>query len=126
MTHHHEFMPINSKTTKQEVINYAKRLEGSLKAYREGYVNDVPQWFGVAYIGWGTWEEDVYFVEVDSPIEAIKEFEKAVESGEFIGHGADNERDRKWIIGDEDRVLVYNVVEIGDYRRVVEHRWEKT
>lgn len=103
-------MPINTKTTKQEITAYAKRLEKALTAYREGYYTDGrDQWFAVAPYGWGSWEDDACFVEARSPSDALDQAHQLYELGDYEGS-----------------VIVYNVVEVGVYRRVIrETVWEK-
>ena len=80
------------------------------------------QWFGVAYIGWGTWQEDVYFVEAATPVDAIGEFEDAIENGDFEGHGYNLPNDRSLYPSTDERILVYEIKEYAEYRKT---KWEK-
>lgn len=83
------------------------------------------RWFGVAYIGWGTWNEDVFFVEAHTPEDAIELFEEEIEKGYFDGHGAVNKRDRSLFDDHPDTILVYEVFETGEYQAQTEITWKK-
>ena len=86
-----------------------------------GLVKSEARWYGVAYIGWGSWDEDVFFVESVTPEGAIEQFEDAVKKREFEGHGALNVDDR-CLFGQDERILVYEISEYAEYRRT---KWEK-
>ncbi len=50
-----EFMPINNKTTKKQLTEYAMKLEKALRAYRIGYYTEGKRLFVVrSYSGVGT------------------------------------------------------------------------
>jgi len=121
-----KFMPINSKTTKAQIVEYAKRLERAVNAYREGHYENQPQWFGVAPYGWGSWEEDVCFVEACTPKEALEKAEQEFKNDIWYPNTWD------WAESDRSnpfagRVFVYNIVEIGTYEKVVQLvEWAKT
>ncbi len=121
-------VPRNIKSyTKPDLIKYVHELEDIVCAYRKEYYAKGEKWFGVAWIGWGSWEEDVYFCEAITPKEAIQKFLAAHKDDTFIGHGYDNEYDRKVFgFGSESTILVYVINEIGWYREVpTKTEWEK-
>jgi len=82
----------------------------------------IDQWYGVAYIGWGSHEDDMYFVEAPTPTKAIELFEQAIKEGWFEGHGAHNKEERSMWPSTDERILVYEITECGEYRKT---RWEK-
>lgn len=114
--------------TKPQLVEYVREIEDIVCAYRNEYYAKGEKWFGVAWIGWGSWEEDVYFCEAITPKEAIQKFLAAMKDDTFMGHGYYNENDRK-VYGHSDSptILVYVINEIGWYREVpTETEWEKT
>ena len=103
----------------QEVVKITRLDEKSETGEPNALKN---RWFGVAYIGWGTWEEDVFFVEAATPVDAIGEFEDAIENGDFEGHGYNLPNDRSLYPSTDERILVYEISEYAEYRKT---KWEK-
>lgn len=83
------------------------------------------RWYGVAYIGWGSWEEDVFFVEAIGPDDAIRLFEEEIEHHHWDGHGAHNERDRSIFDGQPETILVYEISEHAEYQAMKTTTWRK-
>jgi hypothetical protein len=129
--------PASSRWLKRDLVRKVDELQEYIQTTREDLINKAittneyrelgatlprTRWYGVAYIGWGTWEEDVFFTEAPSPEDAINAFEKAIKDGDFTGHGSDNPNDRTMWPNTDERILVYEANEVGEYRKT---RWEK-
>ena len=124
----------SSKMTKSKLVDQVMVLQAyideteSLARATDMAVNkeiassefDGLNWFGVAFIGWGTWEDDVFVVNASSPQQAIVEFEDMIERGHWSGHGENPDERHLW--GQPDRIIVYTMVEEGEYQR---GGWEK-
>jgi hypothetical protein len=114
------------KETKTTLVERILDLERQIDATtKERVVETQPaqdRWYGVAYIGWGSWEQDVFFIEAFTPEDAIDLFEDAIKNGNFDGHGAHNLDDR-CIFGQDERILVYEIAEHAEY--TVKKKWEK-
>ena len=81
-------------------------------------VGNAESWYAVGFFGWGTHEEDLFYVETHDPIDAIQQFKEEVAKGFFTGHGSDNVEDRKSHPYDADTpetVLVYKMVDLGRF-----------
>jgi len=122
-----EFMPINNKTLKADVVAYAKRLEKALNAYREGYYDGEEQWFAVAPFGWGWWDTDVCFVEATTPREAIEFAQEQYDKGWWAPECWDTfaAPDSPF----DGVMIVYNIIDLGNYERtmtLVKGEWEPT
>jgi hypothetical protein len=72
----------------------------------------------VGYWGWGSVEEDLFWCEAISPEAALEKFEKECRDPfHFQGAGSHGGREP-----DDDRVFVYEMVELGTWRKTT---WAK-
>lgn len=123
--------PTLKALTKAQLIEYVLKLEDIVTAYREGYYAEGLKWFGVGMYGWGSFEDDVFYVEAHTPKEACAAFWKEIQGGDWQGtgseycvHGFD-----PTFTTEPPLMLAYVINEIGVYEQAQQEpaviEWEK-
>lgn len=121
--------PRSTRWNKSHLVKQVEKLQMYVHEQeleeRVAKVEPFRKWYGVAFIGWGSWEEDVFFVEAIGPDDAIRLFEEEIEHHHWDGHGASNPRDRSIFDGQPDTILVYEISEHAEYQAEKVTTWRK-
>jgi len=108
--------------SREQLVNEIDELRDTVKRWKDQYqpseAEVPPFYWAIGYIGWGSWESDIDFVDggetCSTPQQAVDAWEVMRQDGTTQACDADGD-------GDRAILLVYRIDEIG--RASTDRRW---